>query len=127
MIRRVPRAYVTPECPGSPEARHHLVPPGGIEPPTHGLGNGVGVLCRHGMGRRGPHWTGRRVRVLRGREKLLARPSEPSAVRHLSPKALCHFGLGTLARCTAEQLALATLVLELGFLLRDGREDNMTM
>jgi hypothetical protein len=35
------KPQVTPERPASPEARHHTVPPGGIEPPTHGLGNDV--------------------------------------------------------------------------------------
>src|SRR6266498_4410333 len=49
MTRRVPRAYVTPECPGSPEARHHLVPPGGIEPPTHGLGAAMSSLSRSSL------------------------------------------------------------------------------
>jgi hypothetical protein len=37
---------VTPEREASPEARQFLVPPGGIEPPTHGLGNGIHAPLR---------------------------------------------------------------------------------
>src|SRR5204863_3914783 len=44
------KPHVTPERPASPEARHTSVPPGGIEPPTHGLGNRCSSPLSYGGG-----------------------------------------------------------------------------
>src|SRR5438445_12698683 len=49
------KPQVTPERPASPEAGHHTVPPGGIEPPTHGLGNRCSSPLSYGGGHRLNH------------------------------------------------------------------------
>jgi hypothetical protein len=45
--RNCVKDQVTPERKASPETRQDLVPPGGIEPPTHGLGNRGSIKYDH--------------------------------------------------------------------------------